>query len=275
MNGLKKLFDFYLDASMHVAGSVFALVYVVGFLLELQDIFALAWFLFCGTIVSYNFMKYGVEAKKYLIVVGGYRKGIQLISFAAFGYCFYSVWFFNIETLIAIVVLVLISGVYILPVLPKISNFRRFGGLKIIIVALVWAGGTVILPVLNEERSLDEHVLILLVQVFLLVLVLILPFEIRDLKYDAVEMQTIPQRFGIFKTKLVGALIVLVICGLELFGQIFIIENTIVLFATISLALVLLLYTKKDPPKYYVTFWVESVPMFWCLGLYFSTSVFS
>ena len=40
----------------------------------------------------------------------------------------------------------------------------------------------------------------------MIVLVLMLPFEIRDLQYDSLEHRTIPQRFGVPKTKLIGVI---------------------------------------------------------------------
>ena len=122
-------------------------------------------------------MKYGVEAEKYLILSNKYHKIIQAFSFLCFAVALYFAFQLKVEILVWTGVFGLLSIFYTLPVLPKYKNLRSLGVLKIFIVALVWMGFTVLLPLVDEGVAVKWDALLLMVQRFLLVLALILPFR--------------------------------------------------------------------------------------------------
>ncbi len=221
---------------------------------------------FFGTIACYNFVKYGVEAKKYFLVANRYHKNIQFVSLIALGFALYHCYFFTINTWIGIFVLLFLTGLYALPVLPKAKNLRSLGGMKIFLVALIWTGTTVLLPVIAVNESFVWDVGVEGVQRFILVLILMLPFEIRDLKYDAPELNTLPQHYGIESTKRVGALAAVV------FFLLTFMKDNVVPFDAVSKAILLLALgvtmtrTSKNQNKYFASFWVEAIPLFW-LGI--------
>jgi len=267
MKWLQRLFDFYLDASVHVALSIFALTLATGFILDIPFRFHLVLFLFFGSISCYNFVKYGVEAEKYLKLTNLYHKNIQYFSIGCLIIAIYHGHFIKIETLVGSTVLVLITGLYALPLLPKAKNLRSWGGLKIIIVAVVWAGATVILPVLEEGNTLSWDVWIETVQRALLVLVLLIPFEIRDLQYDALALRTLPQRFGVSKTKVLGLFLTGVIFFLPFFKD-DLTDLALVANSILTLMLVTsLVVTKQTQSKYFASFWIEAIPIFWVVLL--------
>lgn len=263
MNLFKRVFDFYLDASIHVALSVFCLVWLTGFALDISIDKDLAFFLFFGTIASYNFIKYGLEAEKYILVANRYHKNIQFLSFGALAFACYHSYFLKFDTWIGLGILAILTGLYALPVLPKAKNLRSLSGFKIFPVALVWAGATVLLPIVQIEADISWDAQIETVQRFLMVLALILPFEIRDLSFDAPELQTFPQRYGIKNTKKIGitlAVILILMTFLKDNLQV----SEIVIKAFISLTLIVaLLLSEKGRSKYFASFWVEFLPVTW------------
>ncbi|MEX0314208.1 MAG: hypothetical protein AB3N18_08520, partial [Allomuricauda sp.] len=197
MKLLKTFFDFYLNASVHVALAVISLMLVSIFLLDIPPNFSLLGFTFFGTIVCYNFVKYGVEAEKYLIVSNTYHKNIQIFNFICFVPALYFLIQFEQKMWVAIVALAILSTLYAIPLLPKNKNLRSLGGFKIYVVALVWVGFTVFLPVLDQDIPISWDIWVSFCQRFILVLVLLLPFEIRDLRWDSTQLKTLPQVFGI------------------------------------------------------------------------------
>tara|TARA_R110000796_G_scaffold21541_6_gene63332 strand:+ start:13032 stop:13862 length:831 start_codon:yes stop_codon:yes gene_type:complete len=263
MNWRRYLFHFYLDASIHVALSVFALIEITCIFFGLSRDNHISYLVFFGTIACYNFVKYGVEAKKYFLVSNTYHKNIQVVSFIAGGFALYHSFFMSYEAWIGLAVLSVLTSLYAVPLLPNAKNLRSFGGLKIFIVAMVWAGTTVVLPVVAADRVLDWDVSIELVQRFLMVLILMLPFEIRDLDYDDPELRTLPQRFGYLKTKIFGASGAVVfffltfmkdyLTNFEVFGK---------GLAFLGLA-VLMLVTRRNQSQFFSSFWVEAIPIFW------------
>lgn len=266
----RRFFNFYLDASIHVALSVCCCYLLTVNFMKVSTNWQLVAFLFFGTIICYNFIKYGVEAKKYLLVSNPYHKVIQVFSFLS-GLCAaYFFLFLNRILQISIVFLAFLSILYAVPFLEKNKNLRSYGGLKVFLVALVWAGCTVYLPAMDDMVSdFDSTVPILLLQRFLLVLVLILPFEIRDLKFDDKELRTLPQRLGVANTKKLGyGLLVVFLLFTFLNDQATALEWCYRVMVAITLA-IFLYFTHEERPRYYSQFWVESVPILSLLGVSF------
>tara|TARA_R110000868_G_scaffold170545_1_gene405852 strand:- start:21 stop:845 length:825 start_codon:yes stop_codon:yes gene_type:complete len=263
MKLIKQLFDFYIDASVHVAFAVLALLEATFILLNIPSGIHLDFFVFFGTISAYNFVKYGVEAEKYILVATRYHKNIQIFSILALFLAAYHVFYLSKEALIFLGVMVFLTGLYAIPILPHTKNLRNLGGLKIFIVALVWAGTTVLLPVYEINRAISWDIVIETIQRFVLVLILLVPFEIRDLAYDSPELKTMPQRFGVSTTRIIGSI------GTVVFFALTFLKDDLkpleiigkgVLF--LLLGFTMLLTTKKQH-SYFSSFWVEAIPIFW------------
>ena len=98
-------------------------------------------------------------------------------------------------------------------------------------------------------------------------MVLLLPFEIRDLKYDSLKLATLPQQIGVKETKVVGCLLLIAFYFLEFFkddiNATAISISLIVTFITV----LLLIFSRKKQSKYYSSFFVESIPIWWLIML--------
>lgn len=268
MKVLQRFFDFYLDASVHVAFAVSALVFVSYITLNIPIDNHLSWFLFFSSISCYNFIKYGVEAKKYVLVANAYQRSIQFLSLFCLALAVYHAYFLNFKTYLGITALLVLTGIYALPVLPVSKNLRSWGALKIFVVALVWSVTTVVLPVLSADISFSWDVGVETFQIFLFVLVLMVPFEIRDMAYDMPELRTLPQRYGVINTKIFGAFMTLLFfLTTFLKDDILMIELLAKGFIFLSLG-VLMIVTKRNQSKYFASFWIESVSiLYWTLML--------
>lgn len=263
MKFLKRLFDFYLDASVHVALAVYSLLQITALLFNITLSNHLSFFVLFGTIVCYNFIKYGVEADKYILVNNRYHKNIQIFSFIGFAFGCYHGYFLSMDSWLIILILLGLTGFYALPVLPQAKNLRSLGGLKIFLVALVWSGITVILPYTEIGKVFGWDDWVEVVQRILLVLVLLIPFEIRDLTYDKPELKTIPQRIGVTQTKIFGSFLVLFFFFLT-FLKDEITELELIAKGMFFLILGGLMFvTKRNQSKYFASFWVEVIPIFW------------
>lgn len=273
MKVLKSVFDFYLDASIHVAMAVLSLAGVSFLLMGTIPDIKLLGFIFFSVIVGYNFIKYGVEAYKYLIVSNAYHKFIQAFSFVSFGFSLLFFLRLEVRLWLAIGALGLMSALYAVPFLPRAKNLRSLAGLKIHIVALVWAGFTVLLPAIDAHLPLDWDFWVLFIQRFLLVLVLIIPFEIRDLQWDDPGLRTLPQVLGAKNTRICGMVMALLFF-LMTFLKDEIHKWELVLRFLLSVVLILMLLDgKRIRDRYFASFWVEAIPIFW-FGAFFLVDVF-
>lgn len=270
MQMFKQLFIFYINSSIHVALAVFSLTWIT--CIEFNILFdkALLYFVFFATVTGYNFVKYFSMAKFQHQSLGTWLQGIQFFSFLSFLIMCYYAYHLGEQTLIWLTGLGLLTFFYAMPFIPKskiINNLRSIEGLKVYVIALVWACVTVILPHINNNHIINSDIILTSLQRFIFIIVLMFPFEIRDLRYDSIKLATIPQRMGVKKTKIVG------ICLLVLFFSIDFIKlefdkSRLIAIALISILTGLfLLNSKKEQGKYYSSFWVEGVPILWLVLL--------
>jgi len=268
MSMLKKLLDFYLNASIHVALAVYSFVRITELYFDLPYNEALDYFIFYGTITGYNFVKYFGVAKFHHRSLTTKLKSIQVFSFICFLLMCYYALQLPLATLLWYLPFGALTILYAVPFLSGFQkNLRNISYLKIVIVALVWAGVTVMVPVLDAEEAIENPVVwYLFLQRFLLVCVLILPFDIRDLQFDAISLQTIPQKIGVEKTKKLGYVLLMISGVLEfVISPSSDVKNVFILFFFVILFFIM--RAKITQTKYYSSFWVELIPVLWWISL--------
>jgi hypothetical protein len=234
------------------------------------------YFTFWGTIVGYNFVKYEELARSKKLQMRNQLRGIALFSF--FSFIMVGYYFFLLERLTQIIAVVFLglTLLYTLPFFPNRNNARNWAGVKIYIVSFCWVGATVFLPLLNASVALTANIGILSFQRFILIFVLILIFEIIDLRHDNPNLRTVPQQIGVKNTKMLGFVLLVLFCGLELFninGNFNIDFFKLKLNLDIAIALVIILFlalANEKRTKYYTSFWVESIPIVWWILMVFS-----
>ena len=79
MKVLQQLFNFYLNASVHVALAVYALTYITLIAFEITYHEAVLYFVFYATITGYNFVKYFGLAKFHHRSLAAWLKAIQIL----------------------------------------------------------------------------------------------------------------------------------------------------------------------------------------------------
>jgi hypothetical protein len=258
MQQFKRFLDFYINSSIHVALAVCSLSWIT--LIEFNLAFDknLILFTFFATISGYNFIKY-----------------FGLAKFHHRRLCFVPLVYFTFQleqkTLIYLAILGLVTFFYAIPFLPKKifiegdANLRAISGLKIYVIAIVWAFVTVVVPLINGNQEISNDAIITSIQRFLYVMVAMLPFEIRDMNFDSLKLGTIPQRIGIRRTKLIGFLLLIPFFFLEYLKDVVQSESIIVLLIVLVLLTIVLMISNYKQSKYFSGFWVEGVPLIWLL----------
>ena len=275
MRIIKQLFDFYLNSSIHVALAVYSLSWIT--LREFNILYDenILFFIFFATITGYNFVKYFGIAKFHHRSLTDALKAIQVFSLICFVLLCYYTFQLPLITLGYIAIFGVVTFLYAIPFIPKNfyldnqQNLRAISGLKVYIIALVWAGVTVFLPLINNDFDWNVDVYITAFQRFVFVIVLMLPFEIRDLKYDSIKLATIPQRIGVKLTKMIGFLLLLFFFFVEFFKDFSTYLNNIGNLILVCLTLFFLIFANKKRNRYYSSFWVESIPIIWLLIILF------
>lgn len=265
---LNKTFDSYIKYNFHVGLALLALAQITaldfGFSLLLADqmIFFIAPFL------GYNFIKFHLlflnrivyKISRYVLLIGF----SFLCALLFIGGILHQPFSSQI-LLFSNFILVLL---YCLPLPGLKINFRRFKGLKIHFVALSWVMISVFLPLSMDGKNPSYLVFLYGFQRYLFVLVATLPFEIRDLKSDDPNLSTWPQKLGVRKTQMLGAILLLLFAFLEVYSSMS--SDFIIPLGVGILLMGFVLKSKVEQSKYFSSFWVEGIPILWLLLKYIS-----
>jgi hypothetical protein len=259
----KRLFDFYLNSSIHVALAVTAFAAITMINLKLKIDSDLLFFIFFSTIIGYNVTKYtgshqspeaGTEPSRSILV-------FSIISILPLLYFIFTQPL-SIIIISALIGLITIS--YSWPFLWRRSNLRDITSLKIFVIAFVWSVVTVILPVLPDALTFDINLIIEFVQRFIFVLVLTLPFDIRDARFDTYQLATIPQVIGIKRSRVFGVFLLSLVVLFEFLKTPLLIDQALILAGISILTAFFVMQSVVKQTQYYASFWVESIPIIWC-----------
>lgn len=122
-------------------------------------------------------------------------------------------------TLLPIGIITLFYSLPIFKTKKIIFRLREIPFLKIFMISFVWSASTILLPILQSGNSYDRwHIITMLVERFMFVFAITIPFDIRDMKADEkAGLQTIPLIIGEKKAILVANVYILLFLILCLF----------------------------------------------------------
>ncbi|OIQ28084.1 MAG: hypothetical protein BM564_10160 [Bacteroidetes bacterium MedPE-SWsnd-G2] len=269
MQFFSKVLNFFINSSIHVALAAFALGWVTLIEFDVPFSESVLYFIFFGTITAYNFVKYFGLAKFHHRSLTNSLKQIQIFSFFAFLFMCYYAAQLELKTIVYVGVLGLVTILYAIPFFPRKhfldgnKNLRSISGMKIYIIGIVWAGITVFIPLLNAGVSFGHDPIITFAQRFLIVMVLVLPFDIRDMTYDHLKLGTLPQSIGLKRTKLIAYFTCIFIGLLQSFKFYSSDSFAISLYVTLLVIVVSVYFSNTNQGKYYASFWVEAIPIGW------------
>jgi len=272
---LKRLFVFYINSSIHVALAVCSLTWITLLSLNLPLDNNLLFFIFFASITGYNFIKYFELAKFHHGRLERWLKQIQIFSLFCFIALVYLIFQLKFKTLLYFGLFGIITFLYAIPFLPKkllfdsSKNLRAISGLKIYIIAFVWAGITVIIPLVNIGQTVNADIILIFTQRFIYIIVATLPFEIRDMQFDNLKLATIPQKTGVKLTKIIGAFLMVLFFLIEFLKDKTSHKEVLITFMVSVLTILFLLFSKIEQSKYYSSFWLEGLPILWLLLMLF------
>ena len=254
---------------IHVGLAVYALSFITLIQLNIPTDENLLNFILFASITGYNFVKYFGLAKFHHRSLANWLRVIQVFSLICFILMVYYLLKLKFITILIVCLMGLITFFYATPFLPKRLfvdnnyNLRTITGLKVYVIALVWTVVTVTIPIVNTNYPVDFDVMIMSFQRYLFVVVLILPFDIRDLRYDSLKLATIPQKLGIRNTKFLGVLLLVVFLLLEFLKDTLSYNQVTIKFAITLVTALFIVFSSKDRGRAYSAFWVEGLPIFW------------
>ena len=260
----KLLFDYYINSSLHVSFCVICYIISINLINQIQVNWEDIAFVFFTTFFSYNFIKFNELLTSINKPISALIKSFFLKALISLVISLYL--FFKLSSSKQIFV-VIISIVTVLYTVPLISNYtlRDNPILKILTVAFCWTMLIVIFPFFGVLDFVNIVYYSLLI--FCLVTAQMIPFEIRDMLKDKDLVKTIIHNYGIKYSKNIGYF-VLIIALLFTMITAYLLENLVfknsILFIILITA-ILVNFSREKQNKYYSSFIVESVPIYWLI----------
>jgi len=269
---LRKIFDFYINANLHVGLAAASLVLIS--LAEYSDfeiqVNKYAVFVFFSTVFSYNFIRIFDNCH---LDLDSFRSRIKqtpaiflLVAFITLiGLLCFS-FQIDIRHLFVLIPAGIITFWYAVPLAllgEKATTLRNYPRVKLFSIALVWGLVSVVFPLQGRMDGWD--IFVLFIHRILIIIILVLPFDIRDRDKDSDLMQTLPQNIGVQKTIGVGLLLAVLFVVIAVVKQSA--NSTIIStdLAAIGLSVFFLVRSKRKQSQYFASFWVEAVPIFWLI----------
>ena len=186
---LKKLFDFFVFSSLFIALCAVLMLYQTSILFNIPFNFALAGFVFSGSVCSYNFHWYltpplekATEKQSWNIS----NKKIHLVLFVVglIGGAVFS--FLLIEHWIWLGITAFVTFMYSAPKiqLPVFSWLRKIAVGKTIFLAFAWAHVTALLPLVIHLKQLESQHVWFVVNRFFYIYAICILFDYRDVEED-------------------------------------------------------------------------------------------
>ena len=240
MTNLKRFFDFYINSSIHIAIAVFSLVQISKLSLNIDANIELEVFIFFGTILGYNFLKYFEVFRNQ---VYNFKKNYSIVLVSAVSFLVMICYYFQLSLDFELQFLKI--GILIL-IYPYI---RKYPFLKMAFVSFCLAYITVYVLIINQKINY-----IYLIQRFLILFCLLIPYEICDITLDSKTIKTLPQIIGIKNVKTIGYFFLILFSTLNY-------NLTNFVFAIFTAFAIFL--SNENRSKYFTSFWVESLPIIW------------
>ena len=202
-------------------------------------------FIFGSTLFTYNIQRLiKFRKRKYSSFDARarvlYKKLSIYFSTIGGGISIYFVFKIPFPVVLTLTLMGFLSLTYILPfsITKKISGLREVPFLKIYLIAFIWTITTAYIPVSHFSDAGLTSSMLFCFERFLFILAITIPFDIRDLRYDPPNFKTIPQVFGVNKSKIL-AIAFLIICILIVSLQTFDLNVSLVYFTAAASAYII------------------------------------
>ena len=266
MKLIKNISQYLINSNIFVSLCALSLILSSQLVLKVHDYY-ICIFVFFATLFTYNFQRL-IRIKKN---VNHPRKEwilnnqistflIIIISTIVCGFLFF---LFNNNTKILILLSASIAILY-----P--FGIRKIPLLKIFIISLIWTVSTMIIVIVENKIIFDTNTILHVFSRFLFILLITIPFDIRDIKYDTKNIVTIPTLIGSSKSILISILLLVVLENITIYQFIHYNLSLNFLIAITSFCVFcgfLIMKSNKNQDDFYFSFWIESLSIFFYLFL--------
>lgn len=178
-----------------------------------------------------------------------------------------SLFFLSQQVILVMIPLAVASVLYVgkFP-FRDLFNLRDVPYLKVHIISAVWAGTTVLLPVINSGVAISSRIWMISLVVYLLILALAITFDVRDLDVDEPSKKTVPQLVGKH-----GALALAALINISAIALTVRLSNELLVPMLIFMlcATAMIFFARRRPDDFYYSFWLDGLIILFGLSGFF------
>jgi len=188
-----------------------------------------------------------------------------VISFFSMSYC---VAILGMMFLYLTAPVIIISYMYPIRIrhLNKLYALREIPLLKIFLIAASWSSMTVLIPLLYLGYTIDYYLISHLLRIFLFIVAISIPFDIRDLYFD--NINTIPKYIGVFNAKIFSFFCLFIFemsLIFDLLNDLMPVPIFLSLFISIELTALIIYSSNEKRSEWFYSILVESLSIIMCL----------
>ena len=268
---MRTIISFFIYTNIFVSISALSLYKITELIFDFRNNI-IGCFVFFATLFAYNYMRlpfffaeenrprnFWIEKNIHIIYL------ILVISFFSICYC---VSVLGVIFLYLTVPIILISCMYPIRIdyVNKLYALREIPLLKIFLIATSWSSMTVLIPLLYLGYTIDYYLISHLLRIFLFIIAISIPFDIRDLHLDKVN--TIPKYIGVLNAKIFSFFCLFIfelLLIFDLLNALIPVPIFLSLFISIELSALIIYSSNEKRSEWFYSILVESLSIIMCL----------
>lgn len=262
MKLIRKLVDFYLYSSIHIALGAGLSVFLCYAMLTHIPTSDYPLFVFCATLFLYSGHRIiGINKVKAFENEGRFavikKFKSHLILYAILSGLGSLYFYISLSMTLKLCLLIpgLVSVAYVIPIFGSGKRLRDFNLIKIFLIAIIWGLVIGVIPYIEVEQKMDLAAWVFFLEKIFFIFAITLPFDARDLEVDrSNSVKTIPSVLGLERSYNISYLSMLLVicCVITLFVLgIYTSTTCAALGLSYLLTMIVIRYSKGKKDDYY------------------------
>ena len=268
---MRTIISFFIYTNIFVSISALSLYKITELIFDFRNNI-IGCFVFFATLFAYNYMRlpfffseenrprnFWIEKNIHIIYL------MLVISLFLICYC---VAILGMTFLYLTSPIIIISCMYPIRIhyLNKLYALREIPLLKIFLIAASWSSMTVLVPLLYLGYTIDYSLISHLLRIFLFIVAISIPFDIRDLYFD--NINTIPKHIGVLNAKIFSFFCLFIFemsLIFDLLNDLMPVPIFLSFFISIEFTALIIYASNEKRTEWFYSILVESLSIIMCL----------
>ena len=268
---MRTIISFFIYTNIFVSISALSLYKITELIFDFRNN-VIGCFVFFATLFAYNYMRlpffFAEENRPRNFWIEKHIHIIYLMLVISLFLICYCVAILGMTFLYLTSPIIIISYMYPIRIhyLNKLYALREIPLLKIFLIAASWSSMTVLVPLLYLGYTIDYSLISHLLRIFLFIVAISIPFDIRDLYFD--NINTIPKHIGVLNAKIFSFFCLFIFemsLIFDLLNDLMPVPIFLSFFISIEFTALIIYASNEKRTEWFYSILVESLSIIMCL----------